>query len=112
MAYKVNINDNTFKRLADFWHSQDLDTLLNLACDLMEKYPYDYFKLPVCSRPRHRKLGTIAIGESRPYLIPASCLDEFLNSTYSYARQNKRSFRIKTEDRLCTVYTAVVTRIA
>ena len=100
-------------RLNDFAAAgDDYEDVVRKLCEYAARDPYEYFNIPVDSRPRRRALNTIHIGQSRDYLIPSIVQDEFINSVHSYGRTHKTRYRITWLKEYLTVQTATVTRIA
>ena len=93
-------------------NGEGIEATINALCEYAENTPYEFFKLPVSSRPRHRKLGSIPIGKSVKYEVPAIDVDNFISSTHTYGYINKMRFQIDWLPECLTVQTATVTRIA
>lgn len=109
---QIMLERNTINRLSMVNQGETLDTQVCLLLDFAEKHAYEFYNIPVSSRPRHRRLGTIPIGGSRRYQVPLVDVHQFTQSTYSYGSRYKMRFHVDSVSTLMPVVTVTVTRIA
>ena len=108
-----SLTQHTLNRLGFLQlHGETIDRLVNRLCEYAENTPYDFFNLPVQSRPRRRQLGCIDIGASSQYSVPAVDKDNFVSSVHSYGSRYGMRFKIDWLPEYHAVHTVTVTRIA
>lgn len=112
---RLDITQSTINRLNYLdRHGEGIDATINALCEYAENTPYEFFNLPECSKPYKRKLGSIPIGGTKTYLVPFNKHEEFDHAVYCYGTRYKMKFSIDypTQERIQSVFTVTVTRLA